>query len=235
MSAREFFGIKLIPGAKPRQLYILLHGVGKDASDLLSLADKIQVVYPEAAFFIPDAPHPFDGGVTGRQWFSIRGVTEENRPARIKEAMPYLYDLVRDAQAEAGVFPQETALIGFSQGAFLALEYAAKYDGGVGRVLAFSGRYATLPARAPQLTTLHLFHGEEDKVVPVEHVYAAYQHLATLRGDATLDVASLTGHEINDALVNRAIQRLQTCVPLRSWERALGLEPYAKMLQAGDE
>lgn len=223
----EFSGIKRLPASKPRQLYILLHGVGGGAATLVPLAHKLQAAYPEAAILIPDAPHPFDRGPTGRQWYSTLGRTEENRIERVAEALPYLYALVRSAQEALGVFPQETALAGFSQGAYMALEYAARYDGGVGRVLAFSGRYAKLPDKAPELTTLHLFHGEDDEVVPIKHAYAAYERLADLQGDVTLDVASMTGHELNGALMDCAIHRLQTCIPLRSWKLALGAA-YAK-------
>ncbi|MGB9093783.1 MAG: esterase, partial [Gallionella sp.] len=114
-----------------------------------------------------------------------------------------------------------TALIGFSQGAIMALEFSIAHEGGVGRVLSFSGRFATLPEKAPELTTLHLLHGENDSVIPVAHAYAAYARLTELQGDATLDIASSVGHEIHTALVDRAINRLQTCIPLRSWQQAL--------------
>jgi phospholipase/carboxylesterase len=58
-------------------------------------------------------------------------------------------------------------------------------------------------------------------VIPVAHTYAAYARLSDLRGDATMDVASNVGHEIHPALVDRAISRLQTYIPLRSWQQAL--------------
>ena len=218
-----FHGIELRPGSgTPKQLYVLLHGVGASASNLLPLARRLQNDYPDAAFMIPDGPHEFDGGTTGRQWYSIRGMTEENRSARVAGAIPFLYSLVRQAQDRLKVFPTDTALVGFSQGASLALEYSAAHDGSVGRVLAFSGRYATLPDKAPELTTIHLFHGENDHVILVEHAHAAYERLAMLHGDVTIDIASSVGHEMNAVLIERAITRLQTCVPLRIWERALG-------------
>lgn len=222
MNMSEFSGIKYLPGSKPQQLYILLHGVGGNAKTLMPLAEKLRAVYPQAAILIPDAPHPFDKAPTGRQWYSTLGRTEENRIERVAQAMPHLYELVQSAQEELGVLPQATALAGFSQGAYMALEYSALYDGGVGRILAFAGRYAKLPGKAPELTTLHLFHGDEDKVVPVEHAYATYEHLQVLQGDVTLDVASLTGHELNNVLIDCAIHRLQTCIPLRSWKQAMG-------------
>lgn len=220
-----FHGIELLPRQRPpRQLYILLHGVGAGAADLLPLARKLQDHYPDAAFLIPDGIQPFDGSDYRRQWFSVTGITEENRPARVAAAIPPLYAMVKGAQDRLNVLPPDTALVGFSQGSILALEFAKAHDGGVGRVIAFSGRFATLPEKAPALTTIHLLHGEDDRVIPVALAHAAYERLSGLRGDVTIDIASSVGHELHAALIDRAITRLETCVPLRSWERALGMK-----------
>lgn len=222
MTAQNFQGIELLPETGiVKQLFILLHGVGARPSDLVPLANKLKVEFPAAAFLLPEGTHPFDGDSNGRQWFSIRGVTEENRVARVAEAMPRLLALIKQAQDRFNVLQSDTALIGFSQGAIMALEFSVVHDGGVGRVLSFSGRFARLPEKAPELTTLHLLHGENDPVIPVFHAEVAFARLMELNGDATLDLASSVGHEINAALADRAIHRLQTCIPLRSWKRAL--------------
>ncbi len=224
MAQDSFRGIELLPETRPvKQLFILLHGVGANAADLLPLAQRLREVFPEAACLLPEGFDAFDGAADAgrRQWFSISGVSDDNRPARVAAAMPALHALVRAAQDRLGVLRPDTALVGFSQGATMALEFSSAHDGGVGRVLAFSGRFATLPDKAPELTTLHLLHGDQDQVIPVSHAYAAYDRLAALGGDATLDVASSVAHELHPALIERAIQRLQTCIPLRSWKRAL--------------
>jgi phospholipase/carboxylesterase len=222
MAEQIFQGIELLPEtAAIKQLFILLHGVGARSSDLVPLANKLRDAFPGAAFLLPDGTFPFDSGGNGRQWFSISGVTEENRASRVAGAIPALHALVRHAQDRFKVLQSDTALVGFSQGAIMALEYSVVHDGNVGRVLAFSGRFAKLPEKAPKLTTLHLLHGEDDHVIPVEHAYAAYERLMHLQGDATLDVASSVDHEIHAALSDRAIHRLQTCIPLRSWKQAL--------------
>ena len=222
MSEQYFQGIELLPETLPvKQLFILLHGVGARSSDLLPLAQKLRVVFPCAAFLLPDGTFPFDGGGNGRQWFSIRGVSEENRVARVAEALPALYALVHQAQNRFNVLQSDTALAGFSQGAIMALEFSIAHDGHIGRVLSFSGRFAKLPEKAPELTTLHLFHGEDDLVISVEHANAAFERLTQLDGDATLDVAESVGHEISQSLSDRAITRLQTCIPLRSWKQAM--------------
>jgi len=222
MTEQVFQGIELLPEITPaKQLFILLHGVGARSSDLVPLANKLRHAFPSAAFLLPDGPFPFDGGGNSRQWFSISNVSEENRASRIAEAIPALHALVKSAQDRFNVLQSDTALVGFSQGAIMALEFSVLHDGGVGRVLAFSGRFAKLPEKAPELTTLHLLHGEDDPVIPIAHAYAAYERLTHLQGDATLDVASSVGHEIHEALSDRAVYRLQTCIPLRSWNQAL--------------
>ncbi|MBI3432868.1 MAG: esterase [Hydrogenophilales bacterium] len=223
MTEAAFQGIELLPAAGPvKQLFILLHGVGGTASDLLPLAEALGSAFPQAACLLPEGFTAFDTGSGGRQWFSIDGVTEDNRAARVAEVMPALHALVRQAQERFKVMQPDTALAGFSQGAIMALEYGIAHDGSVGRVLAFSGRFATLPEQAPEFTTLHLLHGKEDRIIPVAHAYAAYERLSQHQGDATLDVASNVGHEIHAALVDRAVYRLQTCIPLRTWKHALG-------------
>lgn len=228
MTEAIFNGIELRPENGPvKQLFILLHGVGANSADLLPLAYQFRKTFPDAAFLLPDGFHPFDGRGwlddkdNRRQWFSTSGVTEETRPARVAESMPALHAFVRQAQDRFKMLQTDTALIGFSQGAIMALEYSIVHDGGVGRVLAFSGRFATLPEKAPELTTLHLLHGKDDKVMQVEHAFAAYSRIMELQGDATIDVATSVGHEIHSALSDRAIYRLQTCIPLRSWKQAL--------------
>lgn len=223
MSAQDFHGIELLPDSvPPRQLFIILHDLGAVPSGLMPLAESLHEAYPEAALLIPDGLFPFDGGDQGRQWYSIIGMTEETHHARLAEALPALSKLVKHAQDRLNVLPTDTALVGYSQGANMALEFSAAHDGGSGRIVAFSGRYSQLPDKAPQLTTIHLLHGENDYVISVDHAHMAYARLSELNGDATLDTASSVGHELHPVLIEQAISRLQTCIPLRSWKHALG-------------
>lgn len=209
----------------PEQLILLLHGVGASGADLAPLAQLLRAEFPQAAILCPDAPHPFDGGGPGRQWFSVAGVTEENRPERVAAVLPGLVAWVQAQQRRLGVGTAATALGGFSQGAILSLEAVAAHDGLAGRVLAFSGRYAKLPAAAPAHTTLHLFHGSADPVIPAAHARAALEHLGALNGDATLDVAEGLGHTLHPALLQRLLFRLKNHIPARTWAAALGAVP----------
>jgi phospholipase/carboxylesterase len=209
----------------PEQLMLLLHGVGANGAGLAPLARALRAEFPRAALLAPDAPQAFDSGGLGRQWFSVAGITEANRPERVAAALGPLREWVRGTQQRLGVGPAATALVGFSQGAILSLEAVAAEDGLAGRVLAFSGRFATLPATAPRLSTLHLFHGAADAVVDASHARAALATMAALNGDATLDIAEGVGHELHPALLDRAIFRLRNHIPARTWAAALGAVP----------
>lgn len=209
----------------PEQLIVLLHGVGSEGRNLAPLAQALRAEYPQAAILAPDAPHPFDAGSAGRQWFSVAGITEANRPERVAAALAELLPWLHHTQQRLGVTPMATALGGFSQGAILALEAALQEDGVAGRVLAFSGRFAQQPQAAPQRTTFHLFHGGADPVIPADHARQALETLGQFRGDATLDIAEGIGHEIHPALVSRLLFRLRNHIPARTWAEALGAAP----------
>ena len=210
------------PDIEAMQLFVLLHGVGGSPDNLEPLGLALRQAFPGSVVLIPEGFGNYDGGGSGRQWFSTRGVGEDNRAERVAQALPALNEYVRAAQRRFKIKAGHTALAGFSQGAIMALEAVQADETLAGRVLAFSGRYATLPDKAPQYTTIHLLHGADDNVMPVNHAMAAQHRLGQLQGDSTIDVASHVGHELHPALIKRAILRLQTCVPLRSWEAAMG-------------
>jgi phospholipase/carboxylesterase len=219
---------------------ILLHGWGASAAAMAPLAMALRAEFPQAALLAPEGFEPVDSALAGRQWFQMNGsdgpLTEANRPARVAAVLPRLADWVRAAQAATGVGPAATALVGFSQGAVIALELAQWHDGLAGRVLSFSGRYATLPDRALAQTTLHFFHGATDSVIPAAQARLAMERLAALHGDATIDIAAGVGHELPAALVRCAIERLRTHIPHRTWAAALGAVPGLAQRQArGDE
>lgn len=217
---------QLPASGRPEQLLLLLHGWAQQGQALAPLAAALRREFPQAAVLAPDAPTPADDGRRGRMWYSIKGLEDAALwRARVDAQLEQLAPWVRAQQQRLGVAPAATCLGGFSQGALLSLELVARHDGLAGRVLAFGGRYCTLPAAAPRLSTLHFLHGREDAIFTLADVQQAFDHLARHRGDATLDVAHGVGHELHPALIECALQRLRTHIPRRTWEEALGALP----------
>ncbi len=222
----------------PQLLFLLFHGVGADARQMVPLAQALAAGYPQAAVLCLDAPDPFDGvpgGGAGHQWFSVRGVTESDRPARVAAALPRFVAAVRELQSRFGVSWPCTALAGFSQGAIMALEAVQAEPRLAGRVLAFSGRHATAPLHAPADTTVHLFHGLDDAVVPPGPALDAAERLVALGGDVTAELLPGIGHALDPRLIDRALGQLRTFLPKRVWREALGEAPVLPRVASSDE
>ncbi|MEP7102919.1 MAG: esterase, partial [Burkholderiales bacterium] len=172
----------------PELLYLLFHGVGATAESMLPLAQRLIREYPQAAVLCVNAPERFDaviGETDGKQWFSIRRVDEDNRPGRVAAALPAFIATVRAMQQRFEMSWERTALAGFSQGAVMALEAVQAEPMLAGRVLAFSGRHASAPAHVPSDTTVHLFHGIADTVIPAAAAIDSAQTLVELGADVT--------------------------------------------------
>jgi len=215
----------LLPDSEaPQLLFLLFHGVGGRGGDMQPLAEALRAQYPQAAVLSFDAPEPFDGvpgGGSGYQWFSTRGVSEDNRPARVAAALPGFIALVRGWAAHYGLTWERVALGGFSQGAIMALEAVQAEPRLVGRVLAFGGRHASPPAHAPEEVSVHLLHGMADPVMPYPLIVQSAQTLVQLGADVTADVRPGIGHELHPELVAKAMEQLRTFVPARLWREAM--------------
>ena len=192
--------------AAPTQLLLLFHGVGSSARDLEPLGEALALHLPDAAIVSVQAPEPVG---RGWQWFSVQGVTEADRPARVAAAMPRFAQVVRQWQQACDVGAAETTLIGFSQGAIMALEATQLDSPPAGRVIALSGRFARPPLIAQTSVDTHLIHGDADDVMPVRGAVDAFAQLQALGAAATLDRFPGLGHGIDPRVVDAVVRRLQ--------------------------
>lgn len=188
-------------------LILLFHGVGSNAEDLRPLASSLASRHPTSWVVNVQSPEPSDLG-PGWQWFSVRGVTEDNRAYRVATAMPGFVDAVSRWQLRSGVATQATTLVGFSQGAIMALESTQIDRPLAARVAALAGRFAAPPQRAPQNTAVHLLHGQADSVVPTSGSTQAHAQLTALGAQVTLDLIPGLGHGIDARMLARLQERL---------------------------
>jgi phospholipase/carboxylesterase len=208
------------PEGQALQLMLLFHGVGASPQDLVPLGRVLAEAFPGAFIVSVAAPWPCDFG-SGRQWFSVQGISEANRHERIEAAMPAFIETVARWQKEAGVGIDAVALIGFSQGGIMALESTRDRPAIAGRVVSIAGRFAKLPQTANADTTLHLFHGKADPVIPYGFTVEAAEHLVKIGADITADVIPHVGHQVDPAIAELLIERLRGHLPRRTWEAAM--------------
>ena len=153
---------------KARSLAVLLHGVGDSAAGFAPIARALSPQLPDVELVIPDGLAPFDGGPQGRQWFSIRGVTTENRPARVTEAATQVSAWIDAELARRGLAGDQLILIGFSQGAIVANTLALVRTPAPRAVVAMSGRLAAEgTAKAIGAPRVLVLHGTDDPVMPI--------------------------------------------------------------------
>ena len=195
------------PEHTPQQLILFFHGVGSNAQDLVSVAQQFAKALPNAMVVSVDAPQQSDFGA-GRQWFSVAGVTEESRPARVQAAMPAFQSTVQEWQASAGVTADKTILVGFSQGAIMSLESTQRPVVLAGQVIAFAGRFARPPKVPPAHTTINLIHGDADPVIAASYSTAAASQLQALGTKVSVDIVPGMGHGIDKQMLAIGLKKL---------------------------
>lgn len=157
-------------GGSPRELVILLHGVGADGDDLIELAPHWAPLLPHAEFLAPNAPFPCDMAPFGCQWFSLQDRQPERMLAGIRVTAPLLDAYIDQALAERDLTDARLALVGFSQGTMMALHVAPRRPRPCAAVIGYSGALLgadLLPLEIRSRPPVLLVHGDADDVVPV--------------------------------------------------------------------
>ncbi|MGB9963637.1 alpha/beta hydrolase [Halobacterium hubeiense] len=180
------------PASVAEAVVVLLHGRGATAQGVVNLAEPL---YRHGVTFVaPDAARS--------RWFphSAFGPVERNEP-HVSSALAAVDRVLADVR-EWGVPTEDVVLFGFSQGACLAAEYAARNPARYGGVAALSGgllgdepgAYEGSLDGAP----VFLGVGDGDPNVPVERVRETAAAFRALDADVTERVYEGVGHEVTD-------------------------------------
>lgn len=191
-------------GGAPKQLVILLHGVGADGNDLIGLAPYYQYVLPDALFVAPNAPLPFDMAPFGYQWFSIQDLHARTRLNGVRQAAPALDAFIDTELARLGLAEDRLALIGFSQGAMMALHVGLRRERTLAGIISHSGMLVgesvlagEIRSRPPVLLT----HGVIDEVLPVQALPVAEGTLRSAGIPVRAHLMPGLGHGIDEATI----------------------------------
>lgn len=189
-----------------KNLVVLLHGVGSRGSDLRGVAERWQQAMPQVSIALPDGPSAFDMG-PGFQWFSVSGVTEENRPARILTARQAFDTRLADVFRQQDINPDTDRVIlaGFSQGAIMAMDALIRGVYPLAGVVAFSGRLASpLPLQPHEGSAALLIHGKADPVISWQESQKAAEALSAAGVQVELSIEEYVPHTINLAGIRTA-------------------------------
>ena len=181
------------PIANARLVAIMVHGRGASAEDILGLAREFS--HRDIAYLAPQA--------AGNTWYpySFLMPMEQNEPA-LSSALRLIETLVSSLRAQ-NVPPEKVAVMGFSQGACLSLEFAARHAQRYAAIAAFSGGLIGPPGTPRDYpgsldgTPVFLGCSDVDPHIPVDRVYESADVFKHLGAVVDTRIYPRMGHTIN--------------------------------------
>jgi len=181
------------PLGQARAAMVMVHGRGATAEDILELA--VELNRTGFAYLAPQAAN--------NSWYpqSFLAPIASNEPW-LSSALDRLSTVLQRVE-EGGIPRERTVLLGFSQGACLALEFAARHAQRYGGVAALSGGLIG-PDGTPRDypgsfagTPVFLGCSDRDPHIPKERVQQSAEVLRRLGADVTMRLYPNMGHMVN--------------------------------------
>ena len=196
------------PGAQPVASILVLHGLGADGQDFVPIAQAmdfsavgpVRFVFPSA----PVMPVTLNGGYEMRAWYDIHppgpdGTRREDE-AGLRQSQALVQQLL-DREAQRGMPPGRTVLMGFSQGCAMTLLAGVRAPQRLAGLVALSGYLPlaglTVAERSPanRDTPVFMAHGEQDEIVVPARGEAARDTLVALGQPVDWHLYPM-GHEV---------------------------------------
>ena len=208
--------------SQARGAMVMLHGRGATVESIFALVPALGIT--DFAYLAPQAG--------GNSWWpqSFLAPIPQNEPG-ISSAMQAVQDVLTRVEA-AGVPSDRTVLLGFSQGACLAAEFAARHAHRYGGVASLSGGLIGpdgTPRDYPASldgTPVFLGCSDVDSHIPAERVRLSAEVLERLGGEVTMRLYPGMGHTIIEEELD-AVRTMMNLVvsgeahgPVRSDRRA---------------
>jgi phospholipase/carboxylesterase len=194
------------PISRARAAMLMLHGRGASAEDILSVANEFDQA--GFAYLAPQA--------AGNTWYPNRFLVPlaENEPW-LSSALAFIADVLAEI-INAGIPHDKIILLGFSQGACLTLEFAARNAQRYGGVAGLSGALIG-PEDTPRdypgsLAGTPVFLGcsDVDFHVPKQYVQQTAEVMNRLGGEAITRLYPNMGHTINQDEIDFVRRMMQS-------------------------
>lgn len=185
---------------KAKKVLIMLHGRGASAQDIMGLAPHLEI--KDFALIAPQA--------TNHTWYpySFLAPPQENEPW-LTSALKIIKEILDDLKVK-GFSSEDIYLLGFSQGACLCLEFAARNAQKFGGIAAFTGGligdkvYTENYSGDFQNTPIFIGTGDPDAHVPVNRVNDSAEILRKMNAEVYVDIYPNRPHTISQEEIDKA-------------------------------
>jgi phospholipase/carboxylesterase len=182
-------GMDPASGKAPKQLVVLYHGYGQTGDAMKVIADALAKRLPDAAFVFNDAPLAQG---QGKSWYVLRGPDPDNTKAASKKVA---VDMVAKAEAGLKVKPENTVVVGFSQGGGVAFDAGSCSTPTVKAIVSLAGILDNGDCKANgKAPPVLIVRNDNDPTVKIEMIQAFQDRLKTLGYDSKLEQVSGTTH-----------------------------------------
>jgi predicted esterase len=192
-------GMRISPqtaGPSPREArlaVILIHGRGSNAEDILGLGQALQI--DDIHLVAPEAP--------GNSWYpySFLSPIDQNEPG-ISNGLATIASILESLGTD-GLTSDRVALMGFSQGACLSLEFAARHARRYAAVIGLSGGVIGPPGTprnypgSMEGTPVFLGCSDVDPHIPVERVHESADVFRRLGAEVDARIYPRMAHTVN--------------------------------------
>ena len=176
LAAMTLETLELQTGDNPQSSIVVLHGLGADGNDFVPIAQELDLgkigpvrfVFPHAAV----RPVTLNNGYRMRAWYDILGpnlTMGEDEPG-LRQSATQVQALL-DREAERGIAPERTVLMGFSQGCAMTLLTGLRAPRRLAGLVGLSGYLPLASSTAAErsdanrLVPIFLGHGRLDPMV----------------------------------------------------------------------
>jgi phospholipase/carboxylesterase len=204
----EINGPEICVNGNKKNLIICLHGWGSSGDNFIHIAKIMSKSLPDACFIAPNAPFPRETG-GGYQWFSLEDRAANVLYNGVKNAASIINNFIDKKLNEMNLNDRQLSLIGFSQGAMVAIHTSLTRMQPCASVIAYSGRFISPPEIAIDIKSkpnICIVHGDADDVVPFSYLDLSVKTLRKNGINAEAHAIHSLSHIINDEGIKLGVE-----------------------------
>lgn len=180
-----------------KNVIIALHGFGDTAANFAHLADEMNL--NDVLWLFVQGPKSVPMGMDGAQWFSLFSDPKEE----ISHSENLIYELIENVMQQTDLPSEKIFILGFSQGASMAMYYGLKSHKRLAGIIALSGfmvrQIELMPiiSRNTNMCPVFLAHGLQDQVVFPVMFFDTKNILSTFPSIKLITKTYKIGHNIS--------------------------------------